>query len=172
MIGENSIRPQKILGTKQRGDKMASTQIGQVITVGPGGHTVTVEFKRDGMCSHGSCSHRILPDTGMEVQVEAVNNVGALVGDFVEVSFQTRAVLWAASLVYVAPILGGLGFYLLAGMLSLPYPAVLGLAATIGAMVVGLKRGNRLQIEYTAIRKLDPTSIHQERYSCAGCPYH
>ncbi|NMB12650.1 MAG: SoxR reducing system RseC family protein [Firmicutes bacterium] len=151
---------------------MASTQIGQVVTVGSGGHTVTVEFKRESMCSHGSCSHRIFPNAGTEVQVEAVNSVGALVGDFVEVSFKTRAALWAAFLVYVAPILAGLGFYLLAGTLSVPYPAILGLAAAIGAMLVGLKRGNRLQIEYTVISRLDPDSIHSDRYSCIGCPFH
>jgi len=142
------------------------------MAIGTGGHTVTVEIKRGSMCSHGSCSHRLLPDAGMELRVEAVNAVGALEGEFVEISFETRAALWSAFLVYIVPILVGIGAYLLVERLLVPYPTIFALAAATGSMIAGLKRGNQLQSEYTVVGRLDPSSIRFDHQSCAGCPFH
>lgn len=150
---------------------MVSRQTGQVMAIAPGGHTVTVEVNRGNMCSHGGCSHRIFPDTNMEMQVEAANVAGALLGDLVEISFETREALWAAFLVYIVPILLGIGSYLAADALLFPYPVALAVVAAIGAMVFGLRRGNRLQTEYTVVSRLDPASIQLDQGSCAGCPF-
>lgn len=151
---------------------MVSRQTGQVIVVKPGGHIVTVEFKRGNMCSHGSCSHRILPDTTSEVRVDAIDTVGVNVGDFVEVSFKTKAALRAAFSVYILPILAGISSYVLAGTLSVPYPALSALAVATGVMITGLKKGNRLQTEYTVVGRSSNPLSQQDQQSCLGCPFH
>lgn len=151
---------------------MISRQTGRVIAVKPGGHTVTVEFKRGNMCSHGSCSHRILPDTSSEVRVEAVDTVGVHLGDFVEVNFDTKAALRAAFSVYILPILVGIGSYVLARTLSVPYPVLLALALAAGVMIIGLKKGNRLQTEYTVVSRSSSPFSQQDQQSCLGCPFH
>lgn len=149
-----------------------SRRTGQVTAIKPGDHTVTVEFKRGNMCSHGSCSHRILPDTTSEVRVDAVDTVGVQLGDFVEVSFESKAALGAAFSVYILPILVGVSSYALAGTLSVPYPAVWALALAAGVMIIGLKKGNRLQTEYTVVNRSSSPFSQQDQQSCLGCPYH
>ena len=150
---------------------MVRRQIGQVIAVKPG-QIVTVEFKRGNMCSHGSCSHRMLPDVNSDVRVEAVDTVGVQVGDFAEVTFETKAALRAAFSVYVLPILLGLGSYVVVDTLSVPHPTLLALAMAAATMIIGLRKGNRLQGEYTVIGRSNPDLTRQDQQSCLGCPFH
>ncbi len=150
---------------------MASKQIGQIVALTPGGTHASVSLTKAAMCSHGSCSHRILPDVGKELQVDAVNPVGALVGDVVEISFEARAALGAAFTVYILPIVVGLSSYLLAASLLMPYPALWALVVAGAIMAFGLYKGNNLQTQCTILRRLDPKSFRQsDQQGCAGCP--
>jgi positive regulator of sigma E activity len=148
---------------------LVNTQIGQVIAVEPGGRTVTVEINRAGGCS-GGCSHQIFQDVDMNVRVRAANAAGAQLGDFVQVSFETTDALWAAFLVYIVPIIAGLIVYTIAGALQAPYAGIVGLSAAVIALFIGLKRGNRVRSDYTAVRRLEPDSIQLDRSSCQNCP--
>ncbi len=149
---------------------MINTQIGRVIAVEPEGGTVTVEIRRTAGCAHGGCSHQMFQDVDMNVRVRATNAAGAQQGDFVQVSFETTGALWAAFLVYIMPILAGLMVYAVAGVLAIPYPGILGPAAAVIALFIGLKRGNRVPNEYTAVRRLDPDSIQWDQAGCQNCP--
>ena len=148
-------------------------QIGQIVAIKPGSNHATVSLTKATMCSHGSCSNRILPDVSSELLVDAENPVGAIVGDVVEITFETRATLRAAFMVYVLPILMGLGVYLLAEWLALAYPSLWALAAAGGTMGLGLYRGNHLEAQCTISRRLDPGDIKiTGQQGCAGCPLH
>ncbi|MGI6567028.1 MAG: SoxR reducing system RseC family protein [Limnochordia bacterium] len=151
---------------------MLNTQIGEVIAVEPGGRTVTVEIKRAGACSHGGCSHQMFQAVDMNVRVRAANAARAQLGDFVQVSFETRGALWAAFLVYIVPVVIGLVVYGIAGALAAPYPGIVGLAAAAITLFIGLKKGDRVESDYTAVRRLDPDSILWDQYSCQNCPFH
>lgn len=107
----------------------------------------------------------------MNVRVRAANAAGAQLGDFVQVSFETTDALWAAFQVYIAPIVVGLMVYAVAGALAAPYPGLLGLTAAVISLFIGLKRGNRVRSDYTAVRLLDPDAIQQDQYSCQNCPF-
>lgn len=106
----------------------------------------------------------------MNVRVRAANAAGAQLGDFVQVSFETTDALWAAFLVYIVPIIAGLIVYTIAGALQAPYAGIVGLSAAVIALFIGLKRGNRVRSDYTAVRRLEPDSIQLDRSSCQNCP--
>lgn len=108
----------------------------------------------------------------MNVRVRAANAAGAQLGDFVQVSFETTDALWAAFLVYIVPIIAGLIAYTIAGALAAPYPGMVGLAAAVIVLFIGLKRGDRVRSDYTTVRRLDPDSIQLDQYSCQNCPFH
>lgn len=148
-------------------------QIGEIVAVRSDSNHATVSLTKATMCSHGSCSNRILPDVGSEVLVDALNPVGAAVGDIVEITFQARAALKAAFMVYILPIFMGLGVYLCVEWLALSYPALWALVAAAGTMGVGLHKGNHLKAQCTISRRLDPGDIKLAgQGGCAGCPLH
>ncbi len=66
-----------------------------------------------GACQHGR--------ENMEINIVAINDIGAKPGDFVEVNMETQNVMGAAFIIYVIPLLAlilgvGLGSYALSRM--------------------------------------------------------
>jgi len=81
-----------------------ATEEGIVIQVSP--PTARIKTTRSGACescaSRGSCS---TIGGGKEMEVEALNPVGAKVGDCVVINFESSALLKISFLLYVFPIL-------------------------------------------------------------------
>ncbi len=81
-----------------------ATEEGIVIQVSP--PTARIKTTRSGACescaSRGSCS---TIGNGKEMEVEALNPVGAQVGDRVVINFESSALLKISFLLYVFPIL-------------------------------------------------------------------
>jgi len=100
-----------------------ASQVGQITEIKTAGR-VQVSFTKAAMCSHGSCNHRILPDMGNTLEVDAQNPIGAGMGDVVEVSFETDTALKAAFMVYLFPIIVGLLIYVVGDTISLPFTAL------------------------------------------------
>ena len=71
-------------------------------------HEAWVKTVKSGSCegctARGACHSHSLSDSG-EVEVNAINEAGAKVGDRIVLSFQTSSLLKATFLLYVFPIL-------------------------------------------------------------------
>jgi len=90
----------------------------------------------------------------------------------VEISFETRAALWAAFAVYVLPIVIGLVFYVLAEILSSSYPWVWAMVFASATLALGLYWGNQLQGQCTITRSVDGSVLNQAgQDACVGCPF-
>ncbi|NLK07935.1 MAG: SoxR reducing system RseC family protein [Firmicutes bacterium] len=146
-------------------------QIGQIIAIKSANDCATVSVTKAAACSHGSCGLGIFPDQDNELLIDAQNSIGAAVGDFVEIVFDTQQSLKAAFAIYMLPIIAGLGAYLLADTLSLAYSGFWALATAAGTMGLGLHFGDRLEPEYTIRRRLDPKQVTiSDHQHCASCP--
>jgi sigma-E factor negative regulatory protein RseC len=80
------------------------------------GNKARVHMKKHSACGDcGACQHG---KENMELNIVAMNEVGAQPGDFVEVNMETQNVMGAAFIIYVIPLLAlllgvGLGSYVL-----------------------------------------------------------
>ena len=125
------------------------------------GHTTQTAWVRTSQssaCKSCSARHHCSPDTqGQEREVEAINLVGAEVGDRIQISIETGSLLKATFLLYVFPVLcmlcGGVVGNRFSGYMGLdPSPAAALVAAIffVGAMAVVRLRAGRmaLKLEY------------------------
>jgi sigma-E factor negative regulatory protein RseC len=121
-------------------------------------HTAWVKTSQSSACKSCSSRHSCSADTkGQEREVEAINVVGAKVGDRIQISIKTGSLLKATFLLYIFPVIsmlcGGLAGNRLGAYMGLdPSPAAaLGAAISfLGAMVVVRMRAGRmaLKLEY------------------------
>lgn len=82
-----------------------ATETGIVIKTGPSGaHVRTVKSSACKACAARDGCHTL--GGGKEMEAEAVNTVGAKVGDEVIISFENASLVKASFLVYIVPILG------------------------------------------------------------------
>ncbi|MBB6214828.1 sigma-E factor negative regulatory protein RseC [Anaerosolibacter carboniphilus] len=80
------------------------------------GNKAKIHMKKHSACGDcGACQHG---KENMELNIVAINEIGAKPGDFVEVNMETQNVMGAAFIIYVIPLLAlllgiGLGSYVL-----------------------------------------------------------
>jgi len=79
--------------------------------VGVDGERAKVQLLKHTAC--GDCGACQLGKENLELQVDAINKIGAKVGDTVELNMETVNVLRAAAIIYVIPLIG-----LLAGVFA------------------------------------------------------
>jgi len=126
-----------------------------------GGHasqTAWVKTSQSSACKSCSSRHSCSADTkGKEREVEAINMIGAEVGDRIQISIKTGSLLKATFLLYIFPVIcmlcGGLAGNRLGAHLGLnpsPASALVAALAFLGAMVVVRMRAGRmaLKLEY------------------------
>ncbi|MEJ2659140.1 MAG: SoxR reducing system RseC family protein [Desulfobacteraceae bacterium] len=121
---------------------------------GQASQTAWVKTSQSSACKSCSSRHSCNPEMGSEREVEAINLVGAEVGDRIQISIETGSLLKATFLLYVFPVIcmlcGGLVGNRLSAYMGLdPSPAA-ALVAVIsfgGAMVVVRLRGKRMASE-------------------------
>ena len=84
----------------------------------------TVEVERQAACDGchknkdgGGCSICSLTGASKKFEATASNAIGAKVGDRVTVATKTETVLWYAALVFMFPIVVGVAFYFISGLL-------------------------------------------------------
>ena len=120
--------------------------------------TAWVKTSQSSACKSCSARHSCNPETkGKQREVEAINLVGAEVGDRIQISIETGSLLKATFLLYIFPVIcmliGGLAGNRLNAYLGLdPSPAAALLAGIsfVGAMLVVRLRAGRmaLKMEY------------------------
>ncbi len=133
---------------------------GIVIKVG-GQNTQTAWVKtvQSSACKACSARHSCNPDSGGKArEVEAVNVVNAKVGDLIQISIDTGALLKATFLLYVFPILcmfiGAIAGHIAGLSLGMANPspasAIIAVACFFGAMLIVRLRAGRmaLKLEY------------------------
>jgi sigma-E factor negative regulatory protein RseC len=136
-----------------------ATEEGIVTKIGADeSQTAWVKTSQSSACKSCSARHNCNPDTkGQEREVEAINLVGAKVGDRIQISIETGSLLKATFLLYVFPVISMLCGGLVGNQLSVyigldPSPAAALVAAIsfVGAMVVVRLRAGRmaLKLEY------------------------
>ena len=110
---------------------------------GEGSETAWVRTSQSNACKSCSSRHSCNPEKGQEREVEAINLVGAEVGDRIQISIETGSLLKATFLLYIFPVIcmlcGGLvGNRMSAYMGLAPSPAAALLAAVafLGAMAL------------------------------------
>lgn len=110
---------------------------------GKGSQTAWVRTSQSSACKSCSSRHSCNPEKGQEREVEAINLVGAEVGDRIQISIETGSLLKATFLLYIFPIIcmlcGGLVGNRLSAQMGLdPSPAAALVAAIsfLGAMAV------------------------------------
>jgi sigma-E factor negative regulatory protein RseC len=124
----------------------------------PTAQTAWVKTVQSSACKSCSERHSCGQDSkGKEREVEAVNMVGARVGDRIQISIDDGALLKATFLLYVFPIIcmliGGLAGHRLGtgmGINPSPVSAVIAIICFLGAMLVVRMRAGRmaLKLEY------------------------
>lgn len=110
------------------------TQRATVIGLLPGGFA-QVAVARESACG-GSCGSCGGCGTKPSIQARALNPLGAVPGDLVEVSTRSRQILGTAVLVYLLPIVFFFAGYALSAALGLPESA--SIATSIGALLLGV----------------------------------
>jgi sigma-E factor negative regulatory protein RseC len=131
------------------------------IVIKSGGQTVEtawVKTVQSGACKSCSERHSCHSDSqGKEREVEAVNLVGAKVGDRIQISIDDGALLKATFLLYVFPVIcmliGGLAgnkFGTGMGINPSPASAIMAIICFLGAMFIVRRRAGRmaLKMEY------------------------
>jgi sigma-E factor negative regulatory protein RseC len=124
-----------------------------------GGHepqTAWVKTSQSSACKACSSRHSCNAGTsGQEREVEAINMVGAKVGDRIQISIKTGSLLKATFLLYIFPVIsmlfGGLAGNRLGPYLGLnPSPAAALVAAVsfLGAMLVVRLRAGRMALKF------------------------
>jgi sigma-E factor negative regulatory protein RseC len=110
---------------------------------GKGSQTAWVRTSQSSACKSCSSRHSCNPEKGREREVEAINLVGAEVGDRIQISIETGSLLKATFLLYIFPVIcmlcGGLAGNRLSAQMGLdPSPAAALVAAIsfLGAMAV------------------------------------
>lgn len=117
--------------------------------------TAWVRTSQSSACKSCSARHNCSPDTkGKEREVEAINLVGAKVGDRIQISIETGSLLKATFLLYIFPVLcmlcGGLAGNRLSAHIGLePSPAAALVAGIsfVGAMLVVRLRAGRMALK-------------------------
>lgn len=115
------------------------------------GHLAWVKTMKSSSCegcaSRGSCGG----DGGMEMEVEAINEVDAKVGDLVQISFGTAPLIKVYSLVYLFPVLALLAGAMIGQRLSVYFSLdeslsslFMGVLFFLGAFFVIKSRSNRM----------------------------
>jgi sigma-E factor negative regulatory protein RseC len=136
-----------------------ATEEGVVIkTGGPAAQTAWVKTVQSGACKSCSARHSCNPDSqGKEREVQAVNLVGAKVGDLIQISIDDGALLKATFLLYIFPVIcmliGGLAGHKLGtgmGINPSPVSAIIAGICFFGAMLIVRLRAGRmaLKMEY------------------------
>lgn len=89
------------------------------------GNKAVVEVERQAACDGchknkdgGTCSICTLTGAGRKFEATALNTVGAAVGDRVTVSTDSGRVLGYSVLVFLLPLVTGIGFYFLMGLVT------------------------------------------------------
>jgi sigma-E factor negative regulatory protein RseC len=72
---------------------------------GKGSQTAWVRTSQSSACKSCSSRHSCNPEKGQEREVEAINLVGAEVGDRIQISIETGSLLKATFLLYVFPVI-------------------------------------------------------------------
>jgi sigma-E factor negative regulatory protein RseC len=110
---------------------------------GKGSQTAWVRTSQSSACKSCSSRHSCNPEKGQEREVEAINLVGAEVGDRIQISIETGSLLKATFLLYIFPVIcmlcGGLAGNRLSAQMGLdPSPAAALVAAIsfLGAMAL------------------------------------
>ena len=124
----------------------------------PSAHTAWVKTVQSSACKSCSARHSCNPDSkGKEREVEAINAVDAKVGDLIQISVDSGALLKATFLLYVFPIIcmlaGGLAGHnigLRMGINPSPASALTAAAGFLGALWIVRFRAGRmaLKVEY------------------------
>jgi sigma-E factor negative regulatory protein RseC len=127
------------------------------ISEGPS-QTAWVKTSQASACKSCSARHSCNGDSkGEEREVEAINAIGAKVGDRIQIFIRTGALLKATFLLYIFPVIsmlcGGLAGNRLSSYLGLdpsPAAALIAALAFLGAMVIVRLRAGRmaLKLEY------------------------
>jgi sigma-E factor negative regulatory protein RseC len=136
-----------------------ATEEGIVIKVGgPTTHTAWVKTVQSSACKSCSAQHSCNQNSkGQDREVEAVNLVNAKVGDLIQISIDTRALLKATLLLYIFPIVCMLAGGLIGntigvrmGMNPSPASALIAVASFLGALgIVRIRAGRMaLKLEY------------------------
>lgn len=132
-----------------------ATEEGIVIRInGQASHTAWVRTSQSSACKSCSSRHSCNPEKGQEREVEAINLVGAQVGDRIQISIETGSLLKATFLLYIFPVFcmlcGGLAGNRLGAVMGLaPSPAAALFAAIsfVGAMGVVRLRAGRMAMK-------------------------
>jgi sigma-E factor negative regulatory protein RseC len=121
---------------------------------GKGSQTAWVRTSQSSACKSCSSRHSCNPEKGQEREVEAINLVGAEVGDRIQISIETGSLLKATFLLYVFPVIcmlcGGIVGNRLSTQIGLdPSPAAALVAAIsfLGAMAVVRMGAGRMALK-------------------------
>ena len=136
-----------------------AVEVGIVTRINKGAlQTAWVKTSQSSACESCSERHSCFGESkDLEREVEAINEVGAKVGDRIQISIHSGALLKATFLLYVFPVIcmlcGGLAGSRLAPRLGLepsPAAALIAVLAFLGAMVIVRMRAGRmaLKLEY------------------------
>ena len=136
-----------------------ATEDGIVTKIGAqSAQTAWVKTVQSSACKSCSARHSCSQDSkGKEREVEAVNMVGARVGDRIQISIDDGALLKATFLLYVFPIIcmliGGLAGHRWGSSMGInpsPVSAVIAVLCFLGAMFIVRLRAGRmaLKLEY------------------------
>ena len=102
---------------------------------GHASQTAWVKTSQSSACKSCSSRHSCNPEKGQEREVEAINLVGAEVGDRIQISIETGSLLKATFLLYVFPVIcmlcGGLAGNRLSTYIGLPPSPAAALVAAI-----------------------------------------
>jgi sigma-E factor negative regulatory protein RseC len=138
--------------------------------------TAWVKTSQSSACKSCSARHSCNGDAmGKEREVEAINLVGAKVGDRIQISIRTGALLKATFLLYVFPVIsmlcGGLvgnslGSYV--GLKPSPAAALIAALAFLGAMVIVRLKAGRMALKLEYRPKI--TRIIGRGNACAPSP--
>lgn len=136
-----------------------ATEDGIVIKISePTAQTAWIKTVQSSACKSCSARHSCSQDSeGKEREVEALNMVGARVGDRIQISIDDGALLKATFLLYVFPIIcmliGGLAGHRLGTSMGInpsPVSAMIAVICFLGAMFIVRLRAGRmaLKLEY------------------------
>jgi sigma-E factor negative regulatory protein RseC len=136
-----------------------ATEEGIVIRIGgQSARKAWVKTVQSGACKSCSARHSCNPESmGKEREVEAINMVDAQIGDLIQISIDSGALLKATFLLYVFPIIcmliGGLAGHvagLRLGMNPSPTSAAVAVVCFTASLLVVRRRANRmaLQMQY------------------------
>jgi sigma-E factor negative regulatory protein RseC len=133
-----------------------ATEVGIVTKInGHASQTAWVRTSQSSACKSCSSRHSCSQDSqGKEREVEAINLVGAEVGDRIQISIETGSLLKATFLLYVFPVIcmlcGGLagnrlGAYV--GLAPSPAAALAAAGSFVGAMLVVRMGAGRMALK-------------------------